>query len=133
VSQENVEIVRKGFVALNEDGVEALLPFYAPGVVLRSIAEWPDDPIYRGRDGARKLINASSESFDDWAFDAHELRDAGPSVVALAEVTGRIKGSDAPVSLPIGTVFSEFHNGTCGEVSFFITWQQALEAVGLVE
>jgi len=133
MSRENLEIVSKGFAALNAGGAEALAPFLSPDVVMHSIAEWPEDPVYRGHDGLRKLVDSWNENFDEWAFEVQHIRDAGPSVVALAELTGHIKGSQVPVRLPIGAVFSDFRDGAAGEVRFFIAWEQALEAAGLSE
>ena len=58
MSQENVEVVRRGLHALRVGGVEAVLPFFTTDVVMHPFPEWPDDPVYRGHDGARKLIAA---------------------------------------------------------------------------
>ena len=43
MSQANVEIVRRGFAALAEQGVEGVIPFFTEDVVIYSIPEWPDD------------------------------------------------------------------------------------------
>jgi hypothetical protein len=48
-------------------------------------------------------------------------------------MTGRIKGSGVPIRQPLGSVFSDFHNGQIGMSRHFLTWHQALEAVGLRE
>jgi uncharacterized protein len=133
MSQENMELVRKGFEAFNVGGIEALLPFYAPDTVWYSLAEWLEDPVYRGHDGARKLIAAWTEGFGDWAWEVHEIRDAGDAVVAFADTVGQIKGSVVPIGQPMGIVFSGFRDGMIGEVRFFLTSQEALDAVGLAE
>jgi hypothetical protein len=51
---------------------------------------------------------------------------------------GQIKGSGVPIRQPMGAVFSEIHENTAGEntageVHFFLTWLEALKAVGLEE
>jgi ketosteroid isomerase-like protein len=74
MSQENVDLVRKGFDALSVGGIEALLPFYPADVVMYSIAEWPDDPVYRGYEGARKLTAGWTDNFDEWGFDLKDTR-----------------------------------------------------------
>ena len=48
MSQANVEIVRRGFAALAEQGVEGVIPFFTEDVVIYSIPEWLDDPEYHG-------------------------------------------------------------------------------------
>jgi ketosteroid isomerase-like protein len=133
VSEENVEAIRRGFHALRVGGVEALLPFFTTDVVMHPFPEWPDDPVYRGYDGARKLIAAWTDNFEDWGIDVREIRAAGTRVVALTEMTGQIKGSGVPIRQPMGAVFSEIHENTAGEVHFFLTWLEALKAVGLEE
>ena len=123
--------MRQGFNALRVGGVEALLPFFTTDVVMHPFPEWPDDPVYRGYDGARKLIAAWTDNFEDWGIDVRELRAAGLSVVALTEMTGEIKGSRVPIRQPMGVVFSNIHENTAGEVHFFLTWLEALKAAGL--
>jgi ketosteroid isomerase-like protein len=133
MSEQNVEAVRQGFHALRVGGVEALLPFFATDVVMHPFPGWPDDPVYRGYDGARKLIAAWTDNFEDWGVDVREIRAAGTRVVALTEMIGQIKGSGVPIRQPMGVVFSEIHENTAGEVHFFLTWLEALKAVGLKE
>ena len=133
MSQDNVELVQRAFDAFSVGGVEAALPFYSRDVVMYSVPEWPEDPLYRGHDGARKLTGAWTDNFDEWGWEVHELRDVGTGVVALVEMTGGIKDSGVPIRQPVGIVCSDFRDGTVGEFRFFLTWQAALEAVGLAE
>ena len=126
-----METVRRGFHALRVAGVEALLPFFTSDVVMHPFPEWPDDQIYRGHDGIRKLIAAWTDNFEDWGVDVQEIRAAGTRVVALTEMIGQIKGSGVPSRQPMGAVFSEIHENPAGEVHFFLTWLEALKAVGL--
>ena len=129
MSQENVDHVRRAYAAFAENGIDGVIPFGAADAVVHSMPEWPDDAEYHGHDGVRKLARQWEEIFDDFGFDVHEIRDAGDSVVALLDMTGRIKGSGAPVKAQIGAVFS-FTDGLIGYTRYFSTWQGALEAVG---
>ena len=54
-------------------------------------------------------------------------------MLLLGETAGRIKGSGVPIRQPLGVVHSDFRDGQVGETRAFLTWQQALEAVGLRE
>jgi ketosteroid isomerase-like protein len=92
---------------------------------------WPDDAEYHGHDGQRKLTRQWEESFDDFAFVVVDVRDAGDSVVALLEITGRVKGAGLPVQTPVGAVFSDFSGHMASDVRYFTSWQDALEAAGL--
>jgi len=128
-----VDHVRRAYVAFADGGVEAAVVFAAPDAVIRSMPGWPDDAEYHGPDGFRKLAAQWAENFDDFGFEVFDVRDAGDSVVALVDMTGRIKGSRASVNAQIGAVFSDFRDGLFGYSRYFSTWQDALEAVGLSE
>jgi ketosteroid isomerase-like protein len=130
MSQENVELVRKAFEAHRTGGIEAVLPFYAPDIVFYFDPEWLEDAVYRGHDGMRKSEALWVNNFDDFAWKVHEMRDLRDPVLVLAEMTGRIKGSGAPVRQPTGLIGSGFR---ISEVRSFNTWQRALEAAGLAE
>jgi hypothetical protein len=91
VSQEEVDLVRKAFVAFKSGGMEAVLPFYAPDVVCYPVSEWLEDP------------------------------------------AGQIKDSGVPIRQAFGVVYSDFRDGMTGEVRYFTSLPQALEAVGLSE
>jgi hypothetical protein len=123
--------VRRALEAANVGGVEAALPFYAADVVFYPVAGWAEDAEYRGHDGVRKLNAIFTKAFDDFAWDVREIRDAGERVLVLTDMTGRIKGSAAPIRERYAVVCSDFRDGTFGEVRFFKTWHEALEAVAL--
>ena len=64
MSEENVKVVRRGYAAFAEEGVEGAIPFFTEDAVIYSIPEWPDDPEYHGHDGIRKLTRQWTENFD---------------------------------------------------------------------
>ncbi len=131
MSQENVELVRITFDAVSVGGTEAGLPFFADDVILYPVAEWAEDPAYHGHDGVRRMIAIWTHPFEDFAWEVHEIRGVDERVLVRTEMTGRIKGSVAPIRERYSIVCSDFRNGTIGEVRFFQTWQEALKVVGL--
>jgi ketosteroid isomerase-like protein len=132
MSQENVEVVRRGYAAFAEKGVEGVIPFFTEDAVIYSIPEWPDDPEYHGHDGLRKLTRQWTENFDSFGFDVSELRGDGDTVIALHELVGETKGSAMPLRMQIGAVF-EFRNGRIARQRLFSSWEGALEAAALRE
>ena len=132
MSEENVEIVRRGYAAFSEKGVEGAIPFFTEDAVIYSIPEWPDDPEYHGHDGLRKLTRQWTENFDSFGFDISELRDGGDTVIALYELVGETKGSAMPMRMQIGAV-SELRDGRIARQRLFSSWEGALEAAGLSE
>jgi hypothetical protein len=132
MSQENVELVREAVEAYNTGGIDALLPFFPPDVVVYPIPEWVEDPVYEGHDGFRRLI-AWMDDFDDVGWEIQEMREARGGVLVRADLTGRMKASGVAVRQEFGIVGSDFRDGMVGEWRFFRTWPEALKAVGLEE
>ena len=133
MSQENAEIVRASLDALAAGGVEAMVPYFAADVVIRPFPEWVEENEYHGHDGLRAIVGVWTANFDDFELAIQEVREVGDRVLVLGETTGRIKGSGVPIRQPLGMVWSGFRNGKIGDQRNFLTWQQALEAVGLRE
>ena len=133
MSRENIEAIRRGYAAFAEKGIEGVIPFFTDDAVIYSIPEWPDDPEYRGHDGLRKLFRQWTENFDAFGIDVRELHDAGDKVVSLYELTGRTKGSGIPMTMQIGSVFSEFKDGRVARQDLFSSWEQAMEAARVRE
>jgi ketosteroid isomerase-like protein len=133
MSQENAEVVRDAFRTFDAEGIEAALAFYAPDCVWYPTDRWLEGSAYRGHDGMRRLQAAFTENFDEFRFEVHDIRDAQDRVVALIDMTGRIKHSGANISQRLGFVVSGFRDGTFRDVRAFPSWHEALEAVGLSE
>jgi ketosteroid isomerase-like protein len=133
MSQENVEIVRNAFHTFGAEGIDAALRFYSPDVVWYPIDRWLDGSAYSGHDGVRRLAEAFSENFDDFRYDVHDIRDAQDRVVALVDMTGRIKHSESEVSQRRAFVISGFADGRFSEVRSFPSWSEALKDAGLAE
>jgi ketosteroid isomerase-like protein len=133
MSQENVELVRQAYEAFAAGGVDATALSFAPDAIHHAFPEWVTQSEYRGPDGLRTLLAEWTDNFDDFEFDVRELRDCGDSVVMLGETVGRIKGSGVPIRQPVGTVWSDFRDGQIGQSRSFLTWHEALAAVGLSE
>src|SRR5438094_5946872 len=98
MSQENVALVVNAFQTFSAEGIDAALSFFSPDVVWYTTDRWLEGSAYRGHDGIRRLQAAFAETFDDFRFEAYDIRDAQDRVVALIDMTGRIKHSGAEVS-----------------------------------
>jgi hypothetical protein len=115
-------------------GIEALLVFYAPDVVCHPAPGWVEETVCIGHDGIRRLGAVWTDNFDEVALEVHEVRDLHDRFLVLAEFTGRARDSAASLRLPFGVVNSDLRDdGRVGTVRFFLTWREALDAVGLSE
>ncbi len=128
VSQENVEIVRSGFDALN-----AGKPDYSrfhPELIYHPRADEPDPSAHVGRDAFERLLDGFLESFRDLSFDVVELIDAGDRVIASTVIHGRGATSGASVDDTYVFVY-ELRDCVVVEGWEYRTREEALDAVAL--
>jgi hypothetical protein len=126
-------MTRKTSEAFNA-GIEALLLLYAPDVVCYPAPGWVEETVCLGHDGIRRLSAVWTENFDDVGMEVHEVRDLRERLVILAEFTGRAKDSGLQIRQRFGVVNSHLDSeGKVGEARFFLSWPEALQAVGLAE
>jgi ketosteroid isomerase-like protein len=132
MSQENVEVMRQIVEAFNRDGVEAVLRHFETDIEWVGPPEWPDDHLYKGHEGLRKLASQWTETFDEYRLDPERFIDTGASVVVLLFIRGLIKGSALPVAQETSWV-CQMGNGKATHVQVYFSWEEALEAAGLRE
>jgi len=133
MSGENVDLVRHAFEVYDSEGMEAALRFFAADMVWHPTNRWLETDAYSGHEGMRAVEAEWAANFDDWRWEVHDIRDAGEQVVALVEMTGQVKGSDIPLSRPLGLVVSDIHDGTMGAIHAYPTWAEAVKAAGAQE
>jgi ketosteroid isomerase-like protein len=102
VPGENVEIVKRGFSAFAQGGVEALLEFVHEDFVASTppgLASEPDT--YRGHEGVRRYFDSFYEAMDEVRWESHAFHEVGEKVVveftlyARGKSTGLEFGQDA--------------------------------------
>lgn len=131
MSQANVEVVRQAFEVREYQGVEAALQFFASDVVWYATDRWLECATFRGHEGLLAADALWAAEFDDFGWAVHDIRDAGERVVALSEMTGRIKGSGVRISAHAGLVVSDIHDRMLGAIRVYSSRDEALKAVGL--
>jgi ketosteroid isomerase-like protein len=98
VSERNIEIIRKGFNALNRGDIDALLELCHPDIeLLPSIVGGVEGTSYRGRDGYRRWFEEQAETYDHVSFEPQDIRAVGDQVVAL--YITRVRGAQSGVEL----------------------------------
>ena len=133
MSEENVEIVRRAYAALAEQGVEALLPFIDPEFEVTtppSLASEPDT--YRGHDGVRRYFASFGEAMEGVYFEGREFTAVGDQV--LVDTTLHARGRTTGIAgeqhaFLVWTV----RGGMAIRADAFAEHGQALEAAGLSE
>lgn len=98
MASEDVELVRRGFEAFNEGGVDAVLPIVDPAFEVTTPPELASEPdTYRGHDGLRRYFDSFYEAMDQIRWEPHEFRDLGGGRVAVdftLHARGRSSGLD---------------------------------------
>jgi ketosteroid isomerase-like protein len=126
----NVDIVRRGFAALNSGDVDAVIAQMDPSVVWFPTPDFLDVGPFRGHDGVRDLINLIVGAFDEYVLEPEELIDGGDTVVVPVHQTGRGKGSGLAVDARYILVFT-MRDGRTTRVDSYYDRGEALAAAGL--
>ena len=132
MSQENVTVVRRGWDAYAESGVDAFFDeSFAADSVCEDFPELPDRGVYAGREGFRERYWHFVDTWGDFAIGPVEFTDA-PDDVVIAEVamSGRGQGSGAPLDARAFFVY-DLRDGAVVRDRVFTSRSQALDAAGL--
>ncbi|MBA2712750.1 MAG: nuclear transport factor 2 family protein, partial [Rubrobacteraceae bacterium] len=135
MSQENVEIVRQVYDAIDRGDTQSVLSHYDPEV------EWDFDrspivdlvkrSVYRGHDALKEFIREryedAWESIDD---ELQELIEAGDCVVSVVNTRGRGRASGAEVEMTHAGLWT-IRDRRIIRVAWFSSVAEALEAAGL--
>jgi ketosteroid isomerase-like protein len=136
MSQENVEIVRRGYELYAAGDLEGVTDLIADA------AELPDAGglgvadtaagTRHGRDGFLLGAQEAVEAFEDYRVEAQEFIDAGDAVVVPVRISGRGRASGAMLEVRLVHVWV-LRTGRAIRNEIYRTTAEALEAVGLSE
>jgi len=132
MSQENVEIVRRFFDAINRQDFDAALKDVAPDceVDTRSnLGEWRG--VHRGHDQIRQLWRSFLEPWESVRNEIDEVIDAGDRVLTCQ--TGHLRGRDGIEVTTRTSSLWTFRDEVITHVAAFNERAEALEAAGLSE
>ena len=134
MSEENVEILRRGFEALNARDLDRYyVEFFDPEVEWQSSAEDPDAATHRGLQAYKRYLEQWLESFDGLRADVEESIDVGDGrVFTWNRWTGRGSGSGAPADWYLAIIFT-MRDGKIVRGEEYFDRDEALEAAGLRE
>ena len=136
MSQENVELVRRGFEAFNRGGRESR----ASDAILASDVVWEVavgvadfDGVCRRLAAVRRFWQTFMAELEDMRIEVEELVDCGERVFCVTRPVGRGRHSGAVAAggrtFPVFTV----RDGLIVRYQLFAKREQALEAAGLEE
>jgi ketosteroid isomerase-like protein len=132
VSQENVELLRRGYERLaitGQFGTGATSDFVWD---MSNFHGWPEQERYEGLEGVQTFQDEWTAAWHDWALDVEALYDAGDEVVAVVRQRGRSKASGVPVDMLFAQVWTVLDGKVTG-MCMYSDPAEALKAVGPAE
>jgi ketosteroid isomerase-like protein len=132
MSQENVEIIRRGFETWEQADLEAHLRLVHEDIVCSRVAPLINPKTYHGLEGYLEFARDWIAPYDDLRFLPNEYIDAGDRVLVEVPQEGRLAGSNQVVR---GTFWflMTLQDGKLIRMEIYGERDQALEAVGLRE
>ena len=96
MSQENVDIVRRGYEAFDRGDVERVLA----GMSEEVVTYWgpPLNNTFHGKDGYLQVVADWGEGFEAWSVTPQEFIEIGDHVVVRVVQTARGEQSGTPVT-----------------------------------
>jgi uncharacterized protein len=135
MSQENVEIVRRGYELYASGDPEAVADLISDEAELDAgglgVAGTAAGTRY-GPDGFLQASQEAVEAFEDYRVEAEEFIDAGEAVVVPVRISGRGRASGAMLEVRFVHVWV-LRNGRAIRGEVYRTTEEALEAVRLSE
>lgn len=133
MSRENVEIMRRAYATLIEQGVEAILPFADPAFEATtppSLASEPDT--YRGHEGVRRFFSSFGDAMEGVYLEGVEFTPAGDKVLVESKLHARGRTTGIETEQRAFLVWT-LRDGLVTRVETFPEEGPALEAAGLRE
>jgi ketosteroid isomerase-like protein len=134
MSQEDVETIREMFAIFNDRGVRAATAAFgdllAPDFGLEEATDLPDPGAYTGKEAFIANLAKLEESFEELRLEPLEVVDLGEKIVVVVSMSGRGRGSSAPVEMTFSQLWS-LRDGKAVSLRDYATKAEALEAVGL--
>jgi ketosteroid isomerase-like protein len=139
MSEENVEVVRRGYRAFNQWGVHPgggrnpeIPPLLHPEVEFHTYADVPEPGVYRGRDAVIEYHERVFGQFESVRIEVEEMVSAGYAVVIMSRQYTVPRGSEGEIVQRVVEIWT-VRDGLLAERKPYSTRAEALEAAGLEE
>ena len=129
MSQENVELARKGYEAFARRDFDAILALMDPEVESHNPPEVPEAGVHRGHGAVRRDFEETLDLFEDFSVEIEKFFDAGDELVVFLRYRGRPRGSSAEVVAALAHVWT-VRDGKAIRLRQYLDRAAALEAVG---
>jgi uncharacterized protein len=122
MSDENVEVARRGYAAMNEalstGDFSPVAELWHPEVVLKPSGLLPEQGEWRGQEGITRFAAAQAEAFEEFQVKPEEFIDAGDKVVVPIRFGGRARHTGLSVEFRVVHVLS-LRDGKLARIDMF--------------
>ena len=136
MSQEHIDLIRRGFEAFNRGDWDTALEFVAEDVVWGAyLASMDGERVIFGPESLRRTWQAQREDLggEELKVEARDIRDLGAgSLLVKLRVTGRGSASGVPVQVEYVQLWT-IRGGLVVRLDNYASEAEALEAAGLSE
>jgi uncharacterized protein len=132
MSQENVEIVRRGYEAFDRGDIQTVLSLIDSEIEIRVDRAFPEWEPFYGRDGFMSFMQAWLEPWESYRIEIDELIDVGERVLVVLREFGRRKDTGFEVEQRSYHVWT-LKDGRAVRHDSFFERSNALEAAGIEE
>ncbi len=129
MAQRDVEVGQEFVDAVNHGDIDAALRIAHPDVVFEPLRT-ATEGAFAGRDGLKRFLLDTTETFEVFNVDLADVRDCGNCVVAIGSIRIRGRGSKIDTEVLTASV-SEYRDGLLWRYRDYGDKDQALEAAGL--
>jgi ketosteroid isomerase-like protein len=135
MSEENVEIIRRGYEAFNARDADAVREIWTddaewrPAFVGGGIVE---GAVYRGHEGIVEFVEMQAETWKSLTSTAVTIEDLGDCVLVESRLDAIGRASGVAVNRTTWTIF-EMRDGKVAGGRVYVTKAEALEAAGISE
>jgi ketosteroid isomerase-like protein len=133
MSQENVEIVRRGFAAYSRGDLDEVVELWAPNATWDwSNSRGFDAGVYRGHGEIRAFWQRFLAAFEEVRFELVDLLEVEDDLL-IVENVAYMRGRDGIEVQARSAWLITFQDGDQTSLTLYQTKQEALEAAGLRE
>jgi ketosteroid isomerase-like protein len=134
MSQENVEIVRRCWVELEQDPPRVSLELFDEDVVIQNPPEMPMPGPFHGHAGVQVWVNEIWDVLSDLHHEIEDILEGpdGDTVVSVQRTQAHMRHTGIPVDVPWAAVWT-FRAGKIFRAHGYMRKAEALEAAGLGE
>jgi ketosteroid isomerase-like protein len=131
MASEAVELVQRGYLGYEADGIEGIIPLLDPEVEWRNPPDSPIAGVFHGHDGVREWQALTNEVFAELHFSPKDIIEAPDGrVLAICLGRARGRGSEVVVEVPFAHVV-DVRDGTIIAFEMYSQVGDARAAVGL--